>query len=204
MNGINDWGINQFLQRRLNITDAPAPASTLAPEVMPVVQVMPPSQEDAFLRGERLCAAATAVGALAANYSVVTLFNPVGSGILVLVDDVILNSGSTTFSMLCYLERVQLPTFATQGSGVRDSRWGLATNRSAAVFAAGQTATAPNIAWIYFARPQVVAGLAPSRYNLGCVLTPGTMLLLFPEIVNASQNSTIFWRERPAQPSELG
>lgn len=204
MNGINDWGINQFLQRRLNITDSPAPAGTLAPEVMPVLQVAPPSQDDDFLRGVRRCGGATGIAALAANFSIITLFNPTGSGILVLVDELILNSGSAGTNIECYIERVQLPTMATQGSAVRDSRWGLGATRTAAILAGGQTATAPNIAWIWFGRFAQSGIFPPSSYNIGAVLTPGSMLILYPSLVNVAINATIFWRERIAQPSELG
>jgi len=200
---INEGGGNQFLARRFNITDAFSPASTLAPEVMPVVQVYPPSQEDDYLRGTRRCGASGRQQAVAANYAVATLSNPAGSGILVMLDEILVNDTANGMAIEHYLERVALPAMGAVGSGVKDSRWPLPSSRTQARFGIGVTPTAPNIAWIYFSRTMFWTNTPPIIQNAGIVIAPGSMYIAYVSFVNYTLDITLSWRERVAQPSEL-
>jgi len=204
MNGINDGGINQFLQRRLNVTDTPAPASTLAPEVMPVIEVQPPSQEDHFLRGTRICGQGMNQAAVAANYSVVILENPANSRAIVLLDWILLNTSATDGFVDCYLENSanSIPGIGAVGTGVLDGRWGLGTNRSFAIFRAGLDPVAPAISWITFARLRWNGG-NPYEVRLPITLSPGRVAMFRTDGVNQRLSMSLVWRERPGQPSEL-
>jgi len=202
--GINDYGVNQFLARRLNITDTLAPASTLAPEVMPVLDVLPPSQEDAYLRGERLCGAGYSVSASVGNYSVATLLNPANSGILVMLDQITNNAVTPSGYLDHYIERVNLPTLGAVNGSVLDTRWPLTTagaRRHQAIFAIGNTPTAPNINWAPFFETRYATG-QPNVYPVRAVIAPGSMYICYTTGLNVDLALHLFWRERPSQPSE--
>jgi len=206
MNGINDFALNQYLARRLNVTDSPAPANTLAPEVMPVLLALQPSQEDLYLRGERSCGVSSAVSALALNYSVITLSNPANSGMLVLLDWMQLYFGTANHYQNHFLERVSLPAMGAVNGSVLDSRWPLATGgarRHAAIVGAGNTVTAPNINWARFLNTRSPGTLQNDQYNLGLTIAPGSMYICYTEALASDIGLSLKWRERPAQPSEL-
>jgi len=206
LGGINDYGVNAFLARRLNINDTPAPASSLAPELMPVVLALPPSQEDRYLRGERLCGAVFSTSPLGANYSVATLQNPANSGMIVCVDAYILSNLLTNSSINFYLEKNNLPSLTQITTGVLDSRWNRSvggTLRTFAVARVGVTTTAPNAAWVPFWAQGWTTGNTRLRNNLECVIEPGAMLIIYTADANSVLDISLLWRERPAQPSEL-
>lgn len=205
MNGINDFSLNQYLQRRLNIADSPAPASTLAPEIMPVLLAIPPSPEDLYLRGERLCAVTGVKAAVALEYSIATLSNPTGSNILLMLDRIVYNTGTNGVYFDHYLERTNLPSMGAVNGSVRDARWPLATGgarRHAAAFGCGSSATAPHINWGLLFQWKWIAG-QPQTFNPEVVIPPGAMFIVYTNVVNSDLNIALFWRERPAQPSEL-
>lgn len=205
MNGINDSGPNQFLQRRLNIADSPAPASTLAPEIMPIIDALPESQEAKYLRGERLCGVTLEQADVLGEYAVCTLSNPANSRALVMVDSVRVNFTTTTGLVKMYLEKVSLPTMGAVGTAVRDSRWGPLTgsNRTLAIAANGSTAVAPNIAWVPFDEIRWVTTDPSVTHPLSLVIEPGAMLVLYTNGTGQPLFVTLSWRERNAQPSEL-
>lgn len=206
MNEINDSAINDFLKRRLNIADNPAPASTLAPEVMPVFQIQPPSQEDDFLRGMRRCGASSIQVADALNYSVAVLQNPATSNLLVMLDEVFITRMTDTAFTLHYVELdTFIPGIGSFGTTSLDSRWPLRSGfRSAAIFRSGLTTVAPHISWVQWAAIDYFASNAPQKLNPGVTLRPGTMYVIYTNGLNLPLGVALRWRERPYQPSELG
>lgn len=206
MNEIQDGGVNQQLVRRFNITDVAAPAASMAPEVFPVTIVTPPSPEDAFLRQEILAAAGAFQAAVAGEYTHFKLLNVgLGSGNLVIVDRVILWSdlgagvyiGATTGTA----------TLANvHPSGCRDTRIApTTTGRQTHAVLSSETnvglpfATAGK-------RMLYVLTLANTPYTvpLDIVLVPGASLDLGLVTANQGLAVSLYWRERRAQPSELG
>jgi len=206
MNGINEFGVNEFLSRRLNINDSPGPAGTLAPEVMPVLQVMPPSTEDDFLRGVRRCAAGDNISGVALEYGTAVLENPAGSDTLIMLDQVIISRMENGLTTLHFVESTAfMPGVGARGTAIRDSRWnGTASSRSTAVFRMGTTATAPHISWTYALTPDWYAAASPQYFDMGVVLKPSTCYIIYTAAVANALGVQFLWRERPAQPSELG
>jgi len=205
-NGINDSALNQFLQRRLNITDSPAPAGSLAPEIFPVIQALAPSEDDHFLQGTRMCGAKCQVAAVAANYSGLILQNPTGSGMIVCVDELVLGVGGNGVMIHQFVEAVAtMPGLGALGAGVRDSRWGVtAATRSAAIFRAGNDPAAIPLSWIDVGEISTYTANLPVIFRPEVVLAPGSFYTARNVSVNQIFYASLKWRERRAQPSELG
>ncbi len=206
MNEIQDSGISQGIVRRLNIVDVAAPAPSLAPEVFPVYLVAPPSVEDSWLRSELICSGGVETAAVLAEYSATSVLNPATSGILAIIDEIVL----TVQVGVGFVDGI-VPTSAVLGgtlvaSGARDGRLTPSTTTTqtqcglykggggAQSFAASGKALAQ-----YFfpaAGTQII--------SLGYVIPPGYRYDIWCNTTNQLFIATIRWRERRAQPSELG
>jgi len=123
MNEIQDGFVSRWLASRLGIVDA-APTPTLAPEVMPVMIAVPDSIENELQRGTWLCAAAGTAPAFAAVMSCFEIHNPVGSGVLMMIDN--LRLGSVTINQTIqygwYPADLPTPTLTQIFTAVSDSR----------------------------------------------------------------------------------
>jgi len=180
--------IARKLARRFGI-DGPAPADTLAPEIVPVVLVedlTAPDEEDSGY--ERTCIGKQSVGALAANYSYVQLYNPSGSGVLVVVEAMILSvGGNSAISIRNY------DTAATSlGTDLsfRDRRLSGAP--------AAQVRYVQSGANLGDAVAQAFA-VGNDQYltPLDFLLSPGKGLCTRPDTQNVQNITTLFWSERP-------
>lgn len=198
-NTIQDGGINQLLQRRLN-TDA-APAIAVAPEVFPVFPVGQYSSELRYLAGERLCGAAavavTGVGLL----SGVHLRNPLGSGVLAMVD--MWQANTTSGSQLQTFLIPGIADLANVGSSIPlDTRNSLpvATRLTTCVFSTEATAGAPAAAR---QMGQWLTNNNTCFWPETVVLKPGDGWAMYGVAANLGFHLTLRWRERRAQPSEL-
>lgn len=205
MNEIQDSGVNELLVRRFNIVDSPGPASTLAPEVMPVVLIAQPSEEEEYLRGVRIAAARAEVGAVVAQYPGIRLANPTGSRTLVIVDDVFLCGLAASQSLDLGIVPITTPLNATvTGSGSRDSRIAPSTTPQqtvAAMSVGNGAATAfATVGKEMFRVSSVLSVLLP----IGIVLAPGFSFDMWGLGTGLGFIASIRWRERRAQPSELG
>jgi len=190
---------DQLLRRVGDLKGPGSKVNDVLHELFPVIDVERVPGELLLLGGTQLCVGATIVGALAANSSRCQVFNPVGSGKLATVTQVIF--GTRTSTSLFRLSPVTIAL--TTGIGVEsflDVRLGR-TARPAC-----QIRTLQSVA-LTDATIQINS-LNNTMYTLEnensvCVLPPGTGF----ECGNASNNRelivTFFWRERVAQPSEL-
>jgi len=206
MNEINDGGVNQQLTRRFNIVDTAAPAGSLAPEVFPVVQVTPPSIEEAYLRGEFLAAGCAPQVAGAAQYSNIRLANLAGSNILCMVDRIIVNAGSVA-AVYAGVSITTTLLSNVRSSGYRDTRIApFATARGTiAVLSSETNISVPlSAAGSKLLLAQVQQVGVPYWYDTNIVLAPGRSFEIGLTDVNQYLFVTIFWRERRVQPSELG
>jgi hypothetical protein len=208
MNQIQDWGINELLTRRFNVTDSPGPSSTLAPEVMPVFQVAPPRMEDCFLRGERFARGTFLQANAALNYSGFRLYNPAGSGMLVIVDtvEIALFTDATSCYGAIVLGGATGTLTETMGTTLIDSRFrATATNlQSVAIGEFGFYAVPPGQAGPILFRKNWRTGEIIPEFPLGVVLSPGYAFDMFTSGVDQQLLGNITWHERTAQPSELG
>lgn len=203
MNTIQDWGINNLLTRRLNITDSPGPASTLAPEVMPVLQVKAPEEADRYLIGEKRCGNWAVVSGGVGSFGVYRIYNPTGSGTIVTVDWLSLRFFTSAASAYCAIglggALTTTPTYP--GSVALDTRYRAtgAGLQSVAQTVWDVVAAAPFTQVLYRLYDEVTR--VPTRID--AVLAPGYAFDVWPVATNQSIAVNLSWRERAAQPSEL-
>jgi len=192
---IQDLG--QRLARRLGM-QTPNPAPTLAPEIMPVLDVEPYRQEHPFLGGMKIASGTGTVTAAAGDYTRFNLVNPVGSGMLVFVDyaDVL-----STSSGVWALQVTAAVIAVTQSTVANDTRWGTsATRQTAAAWGYQLTGAAP----IGTGRMFTTSAGTVRTWEPEIVLRPGTSLTWLSFALAASTEVNIRWRERPpAAPNEL-
>lgn len=197
---IQDAGINQVLSRRLNITDTPAPAGTLAPEVMPVFSVSPPRIEEDYLRGETSYKTYSNVTSGIGLQPLFQLRNPTGSRTLIVVERVFLVQGAAGQS--CYLNiqagaALGLTQVATYGMDTRRAPNATGFNSVALCEAGG--VVAPGLTAVFARYYSTFINYIP----VNVILSPGWAFQCYGPAANTSFEIDIEWRERSAQPSEL-
>lgn len=208
MNLIQDYGVNEFLARRLNITDSPAPANTLAPEVMPVILGVPPRYEDDFLRGERRAMSEGDCQGGVATYGVFRIYNPTFSRTIVIVERVLAHSytaGSFIYAGLGVAQSYGTVDMAGAGTTLCDTRFGATATNAETVAIAEKGFTTPAFVGgpiLFRLRSQVDMVIPP--LDLGVVLAPGYALDFWTAATETGMQINLWFRERPAQPSELG
>jgi len=204
MNEIQDGFVSRWLASRLGIVDA-APTPTLAPEVMPVMIAVPDSIENELQRGTWLCAAAGTAPAFAAVMSCFEIHNPVGSGVLMMIDN--LRLGSVTINQTIqygwYPADLPTPTLTQIFTAVSDSRVAYnsppTTNNTAARVGVSSAASGA------FQVPALGRIYGPVREWLEphIVLAPGATFRCQNTTANISFEFTAHWRERKVQPAEM-
>jgi hypothetical protein len=211
MNGIQDPGLNQLLTRRLNITDGPAPAGTLAPEIMPVMLVVPPRREDDFIRGEFNVTTEVKVAPVALKYGILRLYNPAASGVIAVIKRIRWYSSTNTQEMkatilagasvlpeddMNFNPTIALDTRIRPQSGVNFA--------TALGCEAGAMAVPPGLALFSFCHLYMNTSGPMQPVDIGAVLTPGYAIDFWNASVAQQFLINVWWRERKAQPSELG
>lgn len=189
-----------FLRRLLPIKDrsiAPILASELVGQV--VVQEWEP--EFFKLRDEALGIAVANQVAVAAEFSHNKIRNPIDSGSLVVLEKIIIRPGAAAL--------LEIVTSASLAAGFTDRPTGFRDLRSGALTAAGvtvaQVSSDSNVAQLgglASALFDVASGVI-NELELTFILPPGTELLVRVLTVNVGLATTFFWRERPAERSEL-
>jgi hypothetical protein len=205
VNEVQVGAYNSLLHKLLSMKEA-APAPTLAPEVIAAFVLESDRPEWSFLKGERLGIGGNFVGGDAVNRPRVFLVNPVGSGVLCVVEDF-------------------WP--ATDGATIATGELRFGGGTMAAPFTDGNRAinrdlrsigipggNAPMTCHIWSGvGPTVLPGSILSQFTLGVnqgvvvlplefVLPPGFVL----EVSNQNTSGTIAvtyrWRERALDPAE--
>jgi len=200
LNQIQSGRWDELLRRLFPVKDrtiAPVLASELVGQV--VVQNWEP--ELYVLRGERLAIGTATQTAVAAEFPHTQLFNPAGSGNLLIVDEIWLRSPSNLLYDLAFQDVVTVG-FTNVGSSFRDTRLGVASVVGTTV---GVLSVDTNVA--------LTGGATVGRYNSEglrssvvkpkIILGPGTSLIVRGLTVNTTMSITYLWRERIAEPSEL-
>lgn len=173
---------------------------TLEPNIDPWSQ-----PEWAFLRGERLAAVKSFSAAVAAEFSIVGIGNPSGSGNVVVVE-------AASGASLVAAQTVQLEVVAhsvitgtvvttTAVATGRDRRWGSTTGRTFIV-----SGTDPTNTFGVALEQQGVPLTGVEFANFKClpvILRPGDDLIAIGQIVNTALAMNWKWRERKAFNGEL-
>ena len=165
-------------------------------ELFPVLEVENTTPELLTLTGWRTAWQSTARTSGAGNDSTSQLFNPVGSGFLVAITQIIINTGANTEIDL----ELQNTALAAGTAGLyRDGRFGVprSTVAIASSLDGGSTGGGLRI------RSNTNVPTTLRDDNGIVVLSPGTGLNIGTVSFAIGLTVNYFWRERPAAPSEL-
>lgn len=203
---------NQILQPRFSslltryfaIRGAGSPAPTLAPEIAPVFNVNQQDDTAAFYtRNERLAHyGAGTLAAQALNYTRALLRNPAGSGILLIVERVLLNTGVTGYGILT---ATTVDDANAQVGYLRDYRWVQSAgvvSPSAILSWGNASPVAPNGG---NGRVYTSAANQSQWQECNVIIPPGGAFYLYAGTVNTAINTVGFdWRERALPNEEVG
>lgn len=195
---------NRQISRLLNMGGEP-PAPQLSSDVQPMLDILAPDLELAYLRDERLCGGAVDYGPSALVASSVKLINPLASGALAIVELAELANfeGVTRVVQLCLTTDLNFDA-GTGGWGLRDPRyfgaaaWGTAAGTTCTV--RGYNAALPvrtvlaNVALEAFGH---------SQYRWPAVVPPGFALQANSVAINAQIGGSFHWRERALTDREV-
>lgn len=205
-NQIGNGRFSQFLSRFFTVQGTGASAPQLASEVMPVQDVTSQETSTFFLRGERLCSAVGLAPAVAAQNSTMTLSNPTGSGMMVILDRVTVSIASPARVRLNVTGISAYSNGAAVTRVFRDLRLypALRLDGGAAPIAAcalGDTSAAGPADGRRIAT--FCGDGAQSDQEIGAVILPGQFLYLIADTQNISFEASFHWRERSATAAEL-
>lgn len=194
-------GVNSILARRFEIQPNPAPY--MGSELFPCIVLENDRPEYHWLGGSRLYAARRTDAATAANFSIVGLSNPAGSGVLAVLEKIVFennDAGVKTFQVFCRGAGALAAFDAQAGAISTDSRngWSTAFRSACQVGDLTQAATTGQLMFN-------VEVPATSMFTLDWpfILGPQSQVLIIPTAVNLNSRAQFFWRERTANPAEL-
>jgi len=168
-------------------------------ELFPVLDVETLPAELLFLNGTRLAFGSVNLGASAAEFSKIQLFNPPGSGMLVTLTSAYFNTSGAAVSIEASFSSAALAT-PVGNAPLRDTRTGVAVLPVATI---NQEQDASGIPSFIQFRLNSIDTLKITDPNGIVVLAPGTGITWAPQIVNNALMATFFWRERVTVASEL-
>lgn len=189
---------NSILNKLLSMKEG-APAPSLSSDIVPTIQLEGDRPEYAFLGGVRLAAGFVGVAAGGAgNRSVAKLVNPAASGVLVVIEKIVVHS---TVASKTFVIRTGTTGGATAtGSRVRDARWGFMVP---AALVQSVNGAAVNGQILSFWPGQSNGTATAAFIDTAFVLPPGTDIAIEPGVDNEGVSAGFFWRERAIEPSEL-
>jgi len=166
-------------------------------ELFPMVDVENLPAELLLLAGWRTAFTTKTVPATAGQTSRIGIFNPAGSGLIVVVSDVYLDADQAT--VVAYTLATTALTVDSFSGAPRDGRDGVVVNTGAKV---SQQSTGNTVQ-----RGRIILTQQETTHHTAknglAVLGPGTGFEYGTDIDNVNLNATIFWRERAALSSEL-
>lgn len=203
INEIQQGSYNALLHKLLSMKE-PEPAPTLAPEMLSALVLEMDRPEWSFLKGERIGIGGAFLAGDAVNRPRVYLFNPVGSGVLGTVLDVVVSSDSAaTVTWEMRFTNSVGAAIAQNRAINRDLRSigvpGGNIPMTLQIFAAAQAASGVGSV-IYTGVLSV--GASPVVIPLDFVLPPGFGLEVDQQNVSGTISANWRWRERILDLSE--
>jgi len=166
-------------------------------ELFPVIDVERVPGELLLLGGTQLAMGTIVVSPVAANFSLAMLRNPGGSKTLITVTKVLMSASATIQGNA----GVTLNTFGTAGSqAIRDTRRGPADPPVGLVL--GEVSLVFGVDFFRFILTGGMNTILEDE-NSVAVLAPGTAFAVGALSTNTAIRASFFWRERPAEESEL-
>ncbi|MCI0372639.1 MAG: hypothetical protein L0214_15005 [candidate division NC10 bacterium] len=202
---------NQLLYRLLAMQEG-APAPVLATEIFPMLGLEMDRLEWKFLTGTQLVMGTAIQLAVAGQFSHVCLQNPVKSGVLVVIEDVLVQAESTVSGGAVGTIFTGTTTLTNANAAIhRDLR--ASSNPGSNLGTVGQIRVGANVS----ATPPGVSGLSvvdayqvlssqviQTQRRLGVVLEPGSGFGVSSVVANQGWRATYRWYERTFEPSEGG
>lgn len=206
VNEIQAGRYNANLTKLLSMKEG-SPAPTLAPEILAAFVLESDRVEWGFLKAEHICLGATIQPAGVTTLAFSSIINPVGSGALVVIEQIWVSS-NVSMDVFLAIQKLGQPT-GTDGlnKNHRDTRSSTATGSNAAAGVVAVIIDGGNIpanALIVFANATIRVD-PTSGHTAPCeiVLSPGFRIVLEAKTINAALCVTYFWRERTLESSEL-
>jgi len=189
---------DQIMRRVGGVIGPGSKVSEVLSELFPVFDVENMPAELLILGGWRLGFGSELMDATAANNGHIQLFNPVGSGKLTVLTQVMF-SGNFSQEYRFDITATAL-TNATGNERVRDTRQSIIERPVAQVRNVFSTFTAGNSG-----RITALANITERLMDVNevVVLGPGTGFTISTSVVNTDIRTSFFWRERIALQSEL-
>ncbi len=189
---------NAILHKLLDMKEG-APAPQLSADVVPALVLEQERPEWAFLSGEKLMSGYTSQAASAGNVCNVQLWNPGGSGVLCVVEQIIYGNRWLNDYWLSW-STVALTTNSVAAS--RDTRNGIGAITGASQ-CRYQFAAAPLGTGAIHKIQGTDAPGAPIYVKAGWVISPGYGLIASGGVQNTALSVCFHYRERVIEPSEL-
>lgn len=201
MNSIEGGRWDNLLRKFFTIKERGV-APSLAPEIVPTIQVEPSDNPTFdFLRNTRLCGGRAQQGAVAANFSQIELRNPTGSETLVVVTRI--NTWSIADNSFGIRVGTNSAAGVPTGQGNRDLRWlsgnfGLIQRTVARILIDAVGAPLGFELWEMRALANVQV-----EFPEVIILPPGFSVFADIFTVNLLLNASFVWYERAVEAGEL-
>lgn len=189
---------DQLVRRVNNIVSPGSMVNDSLNELFPTIDVETLNAELSYLSGWRLAFGSTNQPALAANNNLTQLFNPVGSGMIVVLERIDVQDG--TAQIIRYGLSTTALTNLTANEALRDTRTGILPIPVAQCRDVQQVGSIAQFG-MFFLRASINFSMADKRGLF--VLSPGTGVTFATTVVNNALLFSYQWRERVAEPSEL-
>ena len=198
MSEIQQTRYDQLVRRVAALIGPGSKVGDVISELLPIFDVENLPGELYKLSGTDLAfGGATRTGA-AGEFPSLSLANPVDSGHLLTITTVVVGTVGT--GNIRFTTSATAPTGLETPAVVRDTRQGAVNAPVGQVF---NDSLAVNIAAINRIRVLANASITLGDANGIAVLAPGTRFIMAADGAAATMLVTFFWRERPAEPSEL-
>ena len=197
-NEIQQTRYDRIIRRVAGIIGPGSKVSEVITELFPVLDVERVPSELLLLGGTRVCVGEDQQTSGAATSPRVQLFNPVDSGILITVTQVIYTASLAGNVRMGSTETLLAASVGTEL--FRDRRLTLGSRPAGQVFADSTLTQAP-ADWLF--KSVANESLFIKDANDIAILPPGSGLEIGSGLQNLTIQVTFLWRERPAEQSEL-
>ena len=193
---------NRWIEKFFNIKQPGASITGVEDSIRPVVS-LPSGQEDRYIQGWNIFGTTATSSAVAAQLSGFTLSNPANSGIIAVVQKVVMLPGATALCQMFNNNVAFIMTTQINPTGIRmDKRTNLVSvcniSKGTASLPAEGGACALRMLGITTGNAECIV-----NPNQEWVLLPNDSITVLCELVNTALSVTMQWRERVLESSEL-
>lgn len=198
MTEIQQNRFDQLIRRVTNIVGGGSQVNDTLNELFPVLEVETLNAELAFLAKWRLAFSSVSHLASVGDVNIAQLFNPVGSGVLVVLERIDLRAGAA-MNIEYTVSNTPLTNF-TANQAMRDTREGILMQPLGQCRDVQQVASLAQFG-LFFVEAAVTFTMQDKRGLF--VLEPGSGVEFGTTVANVASLIGFQWRERLAEPAEL-